>query len=88
MAEQVLLLENIATSILVSDDQLPSLHKILTEAASILQMDAPDLYVRQVGILIPSSGTSSSVEPEPKGIMPYPFVCAHKQLFHVADVLR
>ncbi|KAK9832384.1 hypothetical protein WJX74_008472 [Apatococcus lobatus] len=47
VAEQVLLLENIATSVLVGHDQLPSLHKILKEAAGILQMDVPDLYVRQ-----------------------------------------
>ena len=50
MAEQVLLLENIATSVLVGHDQLPSLYKILTEAAGILQMDVPDLYVRQVSL--------------------------------------
>ena len=51
VAEQVLLLENIATSVLVGHDQLPSLHKILTEAAGILQMDVPDLYVRQVSFV-------------------------------------
>lgn len=45
---QVLLLENIGTSIKVGPDQLPSLHALLTEAASILQMEAPELYVRQV----------------------------------------
>ena len=48
---QVLLLENIATSVLVGPDQLPSLHALLAEAAATLQMEAPDLYVRQVGAL-------------------------------------
>lgn len=48
MAEQVLLLENIATSVLVGPHQLTSLHKLLLSAASTLQMEAPDLYVKQV----------------------------------------
>lgn len=48
VAEQVLLLENIGTSIKAGPDQLPSLHRLLTEAAAMLQMEAPDLYVRQV----------------------------------------
>ncbi|KAI3431473.1 hypothetical protein D9Q98_004525 [Chlorella vulgaris] len=47
VAEQVLLLENMGTSLKAGPDQLPSLHRLLTEAAAILQMDAPDLYVRQ-----------------------------------------
>ena len=46
-AEQVLLLENIATSIKIGPDQLPSVHKLLTEAAQILQIEPPELYVRQ-----------------------------------------
>ncbi|GLC33075.1 hypothetical protein PLESTB_000373200 [Pleodorina starrii] len=47
VAEQVLLLENISTSIKIGPDQLPSVHKLLVEAARILQMEAPELYVRQ-----------------------------------------
>ncbi|GAB4814080.1 hypothetical protein N2152v2_001126 [Parachlorella kessleri] len=46
-AEQVLLLENMGTSVKVGPDQLPSLYGLLTDAASILQMEPPDLYVRQ-----------------------------------------
>lgn len=46
-AEQVLLLENIGTSIKIGPAQMPSVHKLLVEAAEMLQMDAPDLYVRQ-----------------------------------------
>lgn len=48
---QVLLLENIGTSLKVGPDQLPSLHHLLTEAAAILQMEVPDLYVRQVRVV-------------------------------------
>lgn len=48
VAEKVLLLENIGTSVKVGPSQLPTLHHLLTEAAAILQMEAPDLYVRQV----------------------------------------
>ena len=45
---QVLLLENIGTSVRVGPDQLPSLHRLLAEAAAMLGMEPPDLYVRQV----------------------------------------
>ncbi|XP_065877936.1 plastoglobule-localized metallopeptidase 48, chloroplastic [Euphorbia lathyris] len=47
MTEQIMLLENIGTSVLVSKNQLPELHQLMTEAAAILNLDAPDLYVRQ-----------------------------------------
>ena len=45
--EEVLYLENISSSILVGPEQLPSLYKAYKEAAAILGMEAPDLYVRQ-----------------------------------------
>ena len=48
VAEQVLLLENIGTSVLVGPEQLPSLHRLLLTAASTLQTEPPDLYVKQV----------------------------------------
>ncbi|KAK6155387.1 hypothetical protein DH2020_009635 [Rehmannia glutinosa] len=47
VAEQVMLLENIGTSVLVSKNQLPELHELMMEAASILNIEAPDLYLRQ-----------------------------------------
>ncbi|CAK9143309.1 unnamed protein product [Ilex paraguariensis] len=47
VAEQVMLLENIGTSILVSENQLPELHQLMVEAARVLNVEAPDLYVRQ-----------------------------------------
>ena len=47
VAEQVLLLENISTSVKVGPHQLPSVHQLLVEAAEILQMECPEVYVRQ-----------------------------------------
>ncbi|KAJ4729463.1 Peptidase family M48 family protein [Melia azedarach] len=47
MTEQIMLLENIGTSVLVSKNQLPELHQLMTEASDILNLEAPDLYVRQ-----------------------------------------
>ena len=47
MAEQVFYVENIASSILVGEKQLPNLHNLLLEACQILDIDAPQLYVRQ-----------------------------------------
>ncbi|KAK9670102.1 hypothetical protein RND81_13G177500 [Saponaria officinalis] len=40
-------LENIGTSLLVSKNQLPELHQLMLEAAEILNVEPPDLYVRQ-----------------------------------------
>ncbi|CAA0830127.1 Peptidase family M48 family protein [Striga hermonthica] len=42
-----MLLENIGTSVLVSENQLPELHELMTEAAGLLNIEAPDLYLRQ-----------------------------------------
>ncbi|XP_057491085.1 plastoglobule-localized metallopeptidase 48, chloroplastic-like isoform X2 [Actinidia eriantha] len=50
VAEQVMLLENIGTSVLVSKNQLPGLHQLMVEAAEILNIEAPDLYVRQSAV--------------------------------------
>lgn len=47
LAEQVFYLENIASSVLVGEHQLPDLHKSLVEACEILDIDRPQLYVRQ-----------------------------------------
>lgn len=45
--EQMLVLENLGTGVLVGEHQLASLHVLMQEAADILGMAAPDLYVRQ-----------------------------------------
>jgi len=47
MSEEVALLENIGTSVLVGEEQLPDIYKLLCEAASVLQVDVPELYIRQ-----------------------------------------
>lgn len=47
VSEQIMLLENIGTSVLVSENQLPELHYLMVEAARILNIEAPDLYIRQ-----------------------------------------
>jgi Zn-dependent protease with chaperone function len=47
LAEQFFHLENLAASLQVSDRQLPSLHQSLVEACQILDLEIPQLYVRQ-----------------------------------------
>lgn len=47
VAEQFFYLENIASSVLVGEQQLPHLHKLLVEACDILDLEPPQLYVRQ-----------------------------------------
>ncbi|MGB5633896.1 MAG: M48 family metallopeptidase [Waterburya sp.] len=47
VAEQFFYLNNIASSVLVSEKQLPHLHKLLIEACEILDLEAPQLYVQQ-----------------------------------------
>ncbi|MBD2493843.1 M48 family metallopeptidase [Nostoc sp. FACHB-280] len=47
MAEQIFYVENIASSVLVSENQLPDLHKLLLEACKVLDIEPPQLYVRQ-----------------------------------------
>ncbi|WP_029681643.1 M48 family metallopeptidase [Picosynechococcus sp. NKBG15041c] len=46
-AEQVFQFNNLAASIQVGDRQLPHLHNLLQEAAKILDLDPPDLYIQQ-----------------------------------------
>lgn len=47
LAEQVFYVENIASSILVGERQLPQLHHLLLEASQIMDMESPQLYIRQ-----------------------------------------
>ncbi|WP_009543176.1 M48 family metallopeptidase [Crocosphaera subtropica] len=47
VAEQFFYLNNIASSVLVSEKQLPHLHKLLVEAARILDLEPPQLYLQQ-----------------------------------------
>jgi Zn-dependent protease with chaperone function len=47
IAEQFFYLQNIASSILVSEQQLPELHFLLLEACRVLDLELPQLYVHQ-----------------------------------------
>lgn len=47
LGEKFFYLENIASSVRVSENQLPDLHELLVEAARILDLEPPQLYVRQ-----------------------------------------
>jgi len=47
LAEQMLMLENISTSVKVGETQLPRLHRLLRDAANVLDIDCPSLYIRQ-----------------------------------------
>lgn len=47
LAGQFFYLENIASSILVSDRQLPDLHNLLLDACKVLDLEPPQIYVRQ-----------------------------------------
>jgi Zn-dependent protease with chaperone function len=47
VAEQFFYLENIASGVLVGEQQLPDLHKLLLEACQVLDLEPPQLYVRQ-----------------------------------------
>lgn len=47
IAEQVFYLDNISSSVLVGDRQLPHLHALLLEACQIIDLDPPQLYIRQ-----------------------------------------
>ena len=47
VAEQVFSLNNITSSVRVSDRQLPNLYNLLIEACRILDLEPPQLYIRQ-----------------------------------------
>ncbi len=47
VAEQFFYLNNIAASVLVGENQLPHLHKLLLEACTTLDLEPPQLYVQQ-----------------------------------------
>ncbi len=47
VGEQFFFMNNIATSILVGEKQLPHLHKLLLEACKVLDLEPPQLYVQQ-----------------------------------------
>jgi Zn-dependent protease with chaperone function len=46
-AESVMILDGLASGVRVSETQMPSLHRTVADACAILDMPAPELYVRQ-----------------------------------------
>ena len=47
MGEQFFYLDNIASSVLVGPNQLPDLHQSLCEACRVLDLEVPQLYIKQ-----------------------------------------
>lgn len=47
MGEQFFYLENIAASVLVGPNQLPQIYSLLVEAAQVLDLEVPQLYIKQ-----------------------------------------
>lgn len=47
VAEQFFYLQNVAASVKVSEKQLPDLHQLLVEACQRLDVDVPELYIKQ-----------------------------------------
>ena len=47
LAEQFFYVENIASSVLVGEKQLPQYHKLLLDACQTLDLEPPQLYIRQ-----------------------------------------
>ncbi|MDJ0680654.1 MAG: M48 family metallopeptidase [Xenococcaceae cyanobacterium MO_167.B52] len=47
VAEQFFYLNNIASSVLVSEKQLPDLHQLLLDACKVLDLEPPQLYIQQ-----------------------------------------
>jgi Zn-dependent protease with chaperone function len=47
IAEETLYLNNIAASVLVGEQQLPHIHQLLLDACQILDVEAPQLYLKQ-----------------------------------------
>ncbi len=47
VAEQFFYLENVAASVQVSEKQLPDIHKLLVEACQRLDLEVPELYIKQ-----------------------------------------
>jgi Zn-dependent protease with chaperone function len=47
VTEEFLYLNNIAASVLIGEHQLPHIHKLLVEACGILDLEVPQLYLKQ-----------------------------------------
>ena len=47
LAEQMIILEQISTSVQVGPNQLPHIHRLVLDAAEVLDIPPPQLYIRQ-----------------------------------------
>lgn len=47
LGEQFFMLENLASSVQVGENQLPHLHQLLVDACKTLDLEVPQLYIRQ-----------------------------------------
>lgn len=47
VAEEFFYIDNIAASVLVGDKQLPAIYKLLLEACKVLDLEPPQLYIKQ-----------------------------------------
>lgn len=75
-AEQVLYLDNLASNLLVNEKQLPDLHQLLVEACRILDIEVPQLYVRQHPV--PNAYTFAMRGKQP-------FIVVHSALLDLLD---
>lgn len=75
-AEQFFYLENIATSVLVGPQQLPDIYSSLVEACQILDIEAPQLYVKQHPV--PNAYTFAMRGKQP-------FIVVHTSLIELLD---
>jgi hypothetical protein len=76
VVEETIYLDNIANSILVGPKQMPSVYNLLMQACEILDMDAPELYVRQ-------NPTPNAYTLAVKGKKP--FIVLHTSLIDLMD---
>lgn len=75
-AEQFFYLENIATSVLIGPNQLPDIYRLLQEACRILDMEEPQLYVKQHPV--PNAYTFAMRGKQP-------FIVVHTSLIELLD---
>ena len=47
VAEEFFYIDNIAASVLVSEKQLPAIHQLLLDACQVLDLEPPQLYIKQ-----------------------------------------
>ncbi len=76
MGEQVFYLDNISSSILVGEQQLPDLFQLLREACEILDLEVPQLYVKQNPV--PNAYTFAMRGKQP-------FIVMHTSLIELLD---